>query len=150
MTHRLVQPHHVLRAVLDDVLVRDVLARCDVDVAMLRTDLDLAWWSSVDCPDVLGEASAGLDLETVRAALEPSRGWAAAWGDRRPSEGTRTLLRAALVRRSRTGCRRPVAGHVLLAAATSEDPVLRAALTPYRKRLRPASRLVAQWGRRAA
>jgi hypothetical protein len=146
---REVRPHHLLRAVLDDRLVGDVLARLGAPTETLRATLEHRWLDTVD--DVDGETlfALGIDLEIVLEVLNPPFDREPDWRGRTLSDEARTVLVSALVERTTTGSPSVHAGHVLLGLLRSHDPVVAGTFREHGVRLRDARPLVATWGRRA-
>ena len=122
---REIRPDHLLRAVLDDKLVGDVLTHLGTPPTTLRATLEHRWLDTVD--DLDGEPD---------------------WRGRHLSDPARAVLVSALVERTNTDSQKVHAGHLLLGLLHSRDPLVAGTFRQHGIRLRAARPLVAAWGRR--
>ena len=144
-----VHPHQVLRAVLREPFVADVLAARDVSVAEVQVTLEQRWLAAGDTIELEEIEALGVDVPTLLRALDPPYDGPADWGDLRLTPATRDVLVGAL--RARAGLRqsRTSVGHLLLALLASRDPIVAATFAAHGLRARDVRPLVQKWGRRA-
>lgn len=146
---REVHPHHLLRAVLADHLVRDVLGRLGADPDQVLLTLDQRWLAAADTIEVEEIEAVGIDLATVLTAVNPPFDRPPDWGGRRITEPTRDLLVRALAGRGPLQGGRVTGAHLLLALMSSKDPIVAATLRAHDLHTRAARGAVARWCRRA-
>ncbi len=142
------QPHHVLRALLGDRFVRDVLVHLEVSPDELRVTLDRRWLDAADTIDVEEVESPGIDVATLLAAVNPPFDEQPDWRGRRPTPRTRDVLVLALRERALSG-NRTHSGHLLLGVMASRDPIVAGTFAEHDLRLRRVRPVVQRWGRRA-
>ncbi len=145
---REVRPEHLLRAVLDDALVDQVLTGLGTSGTAVRTTLEHRMLETVD--DIGDEVlfALGIDIETVLVVLNPPYD-EPDWRGRTLSPAARDVLVKALVESSRSSAPRVHAGHVLLGLLGSHDPVVVGTLRDHGVRPKPTREQVELWGRRA-
>ncbi len=146
---REVRPDHLLRAVLDDRLVVDVLDQLGAPVPAVRETLEHRWLETLDDVDAEALFALGIDLDNVLEVLNPPYDAEPDWHGRLLSPAARDVLLHALVEYSAIRGPHVHAGHVLLGLLRSHDPLVAATFRAHGVRLRPARALVAEWGRRA-
>lgn len=144
-----VHPHHLLRAVLDDVIVVDVLRRLEVEADQLKATLAECWLAAADVIDLEEVEAVGIDGATLLGALNSADGARVEWGGRRLSPPARDVLVRALgicvaMRHART-----TSGHVLLALMDSRSAIVAQTFAAHGLRAKDVRPLLAQWGRRA-
>ncbi|WP_148614245.1 Clp protease N-terminal domain-containing protein [Nocardioides rubriscoriae] len=144
-----VHPHHLLRALLGDRLVRDVLRELGADPDEVRLSLDHLWLAGADTLDVEEIEAVGIDLPTVLVAVNPPFDDPPDWGGRRLTDATRDLLVRALGLRGITHGPRLGSGHLLLALMTSKDPVVAATFRAHGLQSRQVRPVVERRSRRA-
>ncbi len=144
-----VQPHHVLRALLGDRFVRDVLAHLEADADEVRLTLDRRWLEAADTIDVEEVESPGIDVATLLAAVSPPFDEQPDWRGRRPTPRTRDVLVLALRERAAVSSTRTHSGHLLLGVMASRDPIVAGTFAEHDLRLRRVRPVVQRWGRRA-
>lgn len=150
MSDRLdVHPHHLLRALLDDRVVRDVLAELGADPDEVRVTLDRAWLGAADTIDPEEIASVGIDVATVLRAVNPPFDDPPDWGGRRLTDATRELLVRALGVRAATHGSTVAPAHLLLALLSSKDRILAVTFRAHGLTARAARPVVERWTRRA-
>jgi hypothetical protein len=146
---REVRPEHLLRAVLDDALVGDVLTALGTSATAVRSTLEHRSLEAVDDLDDEVLYSLGIDVETVLVVLNPPHDGEPDWQGRTLSSEARDVLVKALVESSRSTAPRVHAGHVLLGLVSCRDPVVAGTLGDHGIRARPTREQVELWGRRA-
>jgi hypothetical protein len=146
---REVRPDHLLRAVLDDALVVDVLDQLGAPAREVRATLEHRWLDTLDDVDAEVVFSLGIDLDNVLEVLNPPYDDEADWHGRLLSPAAQDVLLRALVEYSSARGPHIHAGHVLLGLLHSHDPLVAATFRTHRVRLRPARALVTEWGHRA-
>lgn len=144
-----VHPHHLLRAVLTDPMVRDVLVELGSSADEVLLTLDHEWLAASDTIDLEEIAAVGIDLATVLTAVNPPFDEAPDWGGRRLTDATRDLLVRSLGLRSLTHGPRVHAGHLLLALMASKDRLVAATFRAHGLSGRDARAVVERWSRRA-
>jgi hypothetical protein len=146
---REVRPDHLLRAVLDDGLVVDVLGHLGAPAAAVRATLEHRWLETLDDVDAEAVFALGIDLDNVLEVLNPPYDAEPDWHGRLLSPAAQDVLLSAL--REYSAIRGPHihAGHVLLGLLRSHDQLVAATFRAHRVRLRPTRALVAERGRRA-
>lgn len=144
-----VHPHHLLRALLDDRVVRDLVSELGADPDEVRVTLDRAWLGAADTIDPEEIAAVGIDLATVLAAVNPPFDEAPDWGGRRLTDPTRELLVRALGVRAATHGSRVGSAHLLLSLLSSKDRILVATFRAHGLTARAARPVVERWTRRA-
>ncbi|MFB9313639.1 hypothetical protein [Nocardioides plantarum] len=149
MDRRDVHPHHLLRAVLGDRLVREILGDLDVDADEVLVTLDQHWLAAADTIDVEEIEAVGIDLPTVLAAINPPFDEPPDWGGRQLTVATRDLLMRALAVRGPTQAVRVGSSHLLLSLMSSRDPLVSATLRAHSLHGRAARGVVERWSRRA-
>ena len=145
---REVRPEHLLRAVLDDVAVREVLAELGVAAADVLTTLEHRRLEAVDALDLEDLHALGIDVETVVTVLNPPFDGEADWQGRVLTRSAQEVCVAALAESAR-GDRGVTSGHVLLGLLRSRDPLVSGTLRAHGLRLRPTRVVVARRGRRS-
>ncbi|MEO9325705.1 Clp protease N-terminal domain-containing protein [Nocardioides sp. C4-1] len=144
-----VHPHHLLRALLDDRLVRQVLAELGVEADRVRLTLDQRWLAASDTIEVEEVETLGIDLATVLAVVNPPFDDPPDWAGRRLTDATRELLVRALgVRRVDSG-RGVTSGHLLVAVLSTKEPIVAGTVREHGLSERAARRVVDAWSRRA-
>lgn len=143
-----IRPHHLLRAVLDDRLVREVLAHLQAPADEVRATLDRRWLDTIEELDSETLHALGIDVATVLMVVNPPFDDPPEWRGREITKETRDVLVVAL--RESAGARdQPVhAGHLLLGLMSARDPLVSATLAAHGLRLREVRALVNRWGRR--
>lgn len=144
-----VHPHHLLRALLDDRVVRDVLAELDAPADEVRLTLDRTWLDAADTIDPEEIAAVGIDLGTVLRAVNPPFDGPPDWGGRRLTDPARELLVRSLGVRAATHGSTVAPAHLLLALLASKDRILLATFRAHGLTARGARPLVERWTRRA-
>lgn len=144
-----VLPHHLLRAVLADRGVREVLAELGTDPDEVLVTLDREWLAAADTIDLEEIQAVGIDLPTVLAAVNPPFDEPPDWGGRNVTDATRELLVRALGVRGLTHGPRVVSAHLLLALMSSKDHIVAATLRAHGLHGRTARGVVERWSRRA-
>lgn len=144
-----VHPHHLLRAVLGDRQVRDILRELEIDADEVRLTLDQHWLDAADTIHVEEIEAVGIDLPMVLAAVNPPFDDPPDWGGRRLTEATRDLLVRALAVREPTQGSRVGSGHLLLSLMSSKDPLVSATLRDHGLHGRAVRGVVERWSRRA-
>ena len=144
-----VHPHQVLRAVLREPFVGDVLAAREVVVAEVQVTLERRWLAAGDTIEVEEVEALGIDVPTLLRALNAPYDGVADWGDLRLTDATRDVLVGALRARASTRQRRTSVGHLLLGLMTSRDPIVAGTFAEHGLRTRDVRPLVERWGRRA-
>ena len=146
---REVRPDHLLRAVLDDPLVVEVLDQLGAQAPAVRETLEHRWLESLDDVDAEALFALGIDIDNVLEVLNPPYDAEPDWHGRLLTPAARDVLVSALVEFSATRGPRIHAGHVLLGLLRSHDALVAGTFRTHQVRLRPARALVAEWGRRA-
>lgn len=146
---REIRPDHLLRAILDDRLVGDVLERLGTPSATLRATLERRWLDTVDDLDSETLFAFGIDVQIVLEVLNPPYDGEPDWRGRRLSDPARSVLVSTLLEGQTTGSPSVHAGHVLLGLLHSHDAVVAGTFRQHGIRLRAARPLVEAWGRRA-
>ncbi|MDO9456930.1 Clp protease N-terminal domain-containing protein [Nocardioides sp.] len=144
-----VHPHHLLRAVLGDQMVRDVLVELGADPDEVRVTLDREWLAAADTIALEEIESVGIGLATVLTAVNPPFDDPPDWEGRRITEPTRELLVRALGVRGITQGARVGSGHLLLALMSSKDHIVAATFRTHGLHSRGARTVVERWSRRA-
>ncbi len=144
-----VQCHHVLRAVVDDALVVDLLQALRVDPAEVQVTLAERWLAASETIDVEEIAMVGIDAPTLLAALNPAEQTPAQWRGRQLSDSARDVLVRSLGICGAMGHRRTTSAHLLLALLASKDPIVVQTLAAHGLRTKDVRPLVRRWGRRA-
>lgn len=144
-----VHPHHLLRAVLGDRVVRDVLVEIGADPDEVRVTLDREWLAASDTIELEEIAAVGIDLVTVLAAINPPFDAPPDWGGRHVTDVTRELLVRALGVRGVLHGSRVTSSHLLLALMTSKDHIVSATFRAHGLHGRAARSVVERWSRRA-
>ncbi len=144
-----VHPHHLLRALLADRLVREVLVELGADPDEVRLSLDHEWLAAAETLDLEEIEAVGIDLPTVLAAVNPPFDAPPDWGGRRLTEATRDLLVRALAVRGSTHGPRVGPEHLLLAVMSSKDRVVAGALRAHGLHSRQARAVVERRTRRS-
>jgi Clp amino terminal domain, pathogenicity island component len=145
---REIRPDHLLRAVLDDKLVGEVLTHLGTPPTTLRATLEHRWLDTVDDVDSEALFALGIDLPTVLEVINPPFDAEPDWRGRHLSDPARAVLVSTLVERTNTDSQRVHAGHLLLGLLHSRDPLVAGTFRQHGIRLRAARPLVAAWGRR--
>jgi hypothetical protein len=144
-----VHPHHLLRAVLGDRPVREVLRELGVDADEVRLTLDHQWLAAADTIQLEEIEAVGIDLPMVLAAVNPPFDEPPEWGGRRLTTTTRDILVRALAVRGPIQGARVTSSHLLLALMASKDPMVVATLRAHSLHGRTARGVVERWSRRA-
>ena len=144
-----VHPHHLLRAVLPDRLVRDVLAELGTDADQLALTLDGLWLAAADTIELEEIEARGIDLATVLQAINPPFDEMPDWGGRRLTGPTRDLLVRALGVRAIGHGSRTSSAHLLLALMSSKDHLVAGTFRAHGLTARATRPIVERWGRRA-
>jgi hypothetical protein len=144
-----VQPHHVLRALLADRFVRDVLTHLGTDPDQARITLDRRWLDAAETIDVEEVEARGIDVATLLEAVNPPFDEQPDWRGRRPTPRTRDILVLALRERAAVSGSRTHSGHLLLGVMASRDPIVSGTFAEHDLRLRQVRPVVQKWGRRA-
>lgn len=145
-----VHPHHVLRAVLRDPTVGDLLRPHGVEVEQVEVTLAQRWLAHSDTIGIEDVEALGVDVATLLAALGPDAGEGSpTWGGRRLAGPTRDLLVRTLGICGAMRHRHPGSGHLLLALMGCRDAVVAETFAAHGLRARDVRPWVRQWGRRA-
>jgi len=144
-----VAPPHLLRAALDDTMVRDLLAAVGTSADELRLTLEQRWLESADVVGPEDVAALGIELDLVLSVLNPPFDHDPPWGGRHLTRTGREALIHALRERSLAPARRAHAGHLLLGLMSSKDPLVARTFADHGLRAKDLRPLVAAWGRRA-
>ena len=144
-----VHPHHLLRAVLGDRVVREVLDELGVDPDEVLVTLDREWLDASDTIEFEEIEAVGIDLTTVLTAINPPFDGPPDWGGRRPTDATRELLVRSLGVRGALHAPRVGSGHVLLALMSGRDRIVAATFRAHGLRARTARPVVERLTRRA-
>lgn len=144
-----VHPHHLLRAVLADVEVREVLALVGANPDQLMLTLDRWWLEASDTIEVEEVEARGIDVATVLTVINPPFGDGADWGGRRLSPATREVLVRALGARSLHHGGATTSGHLLLALLQSKDRLVAGTFREHGVHARAVRPVVERRGRRA-
>ncbi|MFC5175923.1 Clp protease N-terminal domain-containing protein [Nocardioides taihuensis] len=145
---REVRPEHLLRAVLDDVAVREVLAELGVAATDVLTTLEHKRLAATRAFDVESLHELGIDVATVMTVLNPPYDAEADWQGRVLSRGAQEVCVAALAESVHSD-RGVTSGHLLLGLLRSRDRLVAGTLREHGLRLRPARVVVAHRGRRS-
>jgi hypothetical protein len=148
-SRRDVHPHHVLRALLSDRFVRDVLGGVRVDPDQVRITLDRRWLDAADTIDLEEIESRGIEVGTLLQAVNPPFDEQPDWRGRRLTPRTRDVLVLALRERAAVAGDRTHSGHLLLGVMASRDPIVSGTFAEHDLRLRQVRPIVQRWGRRA-
>ncbi|WP_139977992.1 Clp protease N-terminal domain-containing protein [Nocardioides litoris] len=143
-----VHPHHLLRAVLGDQVVRDLLRELGTDADDVSLTLDRRWLDAADTIDVEEVETLGVGLPMVLAALNPPYDGPPDWGGRHLLDSTREVLVRALGMRGPTSTAPVRAAHVLLALMTCKDSIVGGAFRDHGVTLKAARPVVDRWTRR--
>ena len=143
-----VHPHHLLRAVLADRMVRDVLTAVGADADELLVSLDRRWLAASDTIEVEEIEAVGIDLATVLVAVNPPFDAPPDWGGRTITEPTRELLVRALGLRGVLHGPSVGPGHLLLALMSSRDGIVAGTFRDHGLHARTVRPVVERWGRR--
>ena len=144
-----VHPHHLLRAVLGDRQVREILGGLDVAADEVLVTLDQRWLAAADTIDLEEIEAVGIDLPTVLDAVNPPYDEPPDWGGRQLTVATRDLLVRAIAARGTTHAPRVGTSHLLLALMSSKDPLVSGTLRAHALHGRAARGVVERWSRRA-
>lgn len=121
-----VHPHHLLRAVLTDRDVREILLELGAEPDEVLLTLDREWLGAADTIEPEEVAMLGIDLATVLTALNPPYDAPPDWRGRQVTDATRELLVRSLAARGATHGGAVEGGHVLLALLSSRDHIVAA------------------------
>ena len=144
-----VHPHHLLRAVLADRLVREVLAETGADADALLLTLDRLWLEASDTIEVEEIEARGIDVATVLTAINPPFDREADWGGRRLTDATRDVLVRSLGVRAVNHGATMTSGHLLLGLLGSKDRLVAGTFRAHGVQLRAVRPVVERRSRRA-
>ncbi|MCY7394760.1 MAG: hypothetical protein LH468_01190 [Nocardioides sp.] len=144
-----VEPVHVLRAALEDSVVRDVLELCGACPTGLRLTLERRWLATLDGVDTETLHARGVEVAEMLRDLGPGRERAERGRDRQVAPAAREVLGGALRDAAADRAPRVASWHLLVGLVTSTDPLVAATFAEHGVRARDVRRVVRRLGRRA-
>ncbi len=148
-----IRPEHLLRALLDDRLVRDLLAAAGTDADELRAVLEREYLAGLEVIDEASLYAARVDLTGMLATWNAPRvapgPFAAAMDAYRLTDGARACLMRGVGEAARTGATTMTSGHLLLGLLRTRDRTVARVLRTVRVDQRAVRTVLRRWGRRA-